>query len=190
MIQTVKEQRDIKTNQLDGYIINGNIFVPIDPNNTYYQQVQEWIKQGNIPEPAFTKQQRVEYLQNLRISELKNLRQQKVNNIIATITLTDTTKVNLNGDELSQTRMTRALLGMSDTDKIDWITADNTLVQLTKADLQNALLETGKQQTQIFVIYQTIRQKIWQETNPDKLLNGIIDWDNEDFKQPVEDVNA
>ena len=44
-IQTVKFQEN-------GYLVNGNMFVPSDPENRHYQMVQEWIAEGNTPEPA------------------------------------------------------------------------------------------------------------------------------------------
>jgi len=44
-IKTVKLQNS-------GYLINGNISVPKDPTNRNYTQVQDWLSEGNTPEPA------------------------------------------------------------------------------------------------------------------------------------------
>jgi len=45
MITTVKIQEH-------GYLINEDMLVPFDPDNRHYQQVQEWIADGNTPDPA------------------------------------------------------------------------------------------------------------------------------------------
>jgi len=34
-----------------GYLVNGNTTVPNDPGNRHYREVQEWIAEGNTPEP-------------------------------------------------------------------------------------------------------------------------------------------
>ena len=44
-IQTVKLQES-------GYLVNGNMSVPEAEGNRHYQAVQEWIAEGNTPEPA------------------------------------------------------------------------------------------------------------------------------------------
>ena len=57
------------------------------------------------------------------------------------------------GDEVSQDRMSRALLGMNDTDIISWKTADNNFVNINKAKLAEILRKAGEIQTQIWVKY-------------------------------------
>jgi len=47
MINTVKIQGS-------GYLVNGSMSVPNDTGNRHYQEVQDWIALGNIPEPEFT----------------------------------------------------------------------------------------------------------------------------------------
>jgi len=37
---------------LTGYFVNGTMSVPLDPANTDYQAVQEWVAEGNTPEEA------------------------------------------------------------------------------------------------------------------------------------------
>ena len=46
-IQTVKIQKE-------GYLVNGTMSVPSAEGNRHYQAVQEWIAEGNTPEPEFT----------------------------------------------------------------------------------------------------------------------------------------
>ena len=55
------------------------------------------------------------------------------------------------GDETSQTRMSRAISVMSDTDTTTWILADNTPATVTKAELKEALKLAGEEQTFIWI---------------------------------------
>lgn len=38
----------------EGYLINGSMSVPNALGNRHYQDVQNWIAEGNIPDPEFT----------------------------------------------------------------------------------------------------------------------------------------
>ena len=51
MIETVKNMKDAN-GTLTGYFVNGTMSVPLDPANTDYQAVQEWIAEGGVVEPA------------------------------------------------------------------------------------------------------------------------------------------
>ena len=54
-------------------------------------------------------------------------------------------------DEASQTRVARAVAALSKaSDVIDWKLADNTIVSVTKAQLQKVLQAAVKQQTEIW----------------------------------------
>jgi hypothetical protein len=55
------------------------------------------------------------------------------------------------GDEISQGRMARAVVSMTSEDTITWVLADNTVVQATQAELQEALKLAGAAQASIWV---------------------------------------
>lgn len=55
------------------------------------------------------------------------------------------------GDEISQTRMARAIVTMQDTDMCPWVLADNTAVMATKAQLVEALRKAGEEQTRLWI---------------------------------------
>lgn len=38
----------------DGWLVNDALSVPNTPGNRHYQEVQEWLAEGNVPEPEFT----------------------------------------------------------------------------------------------------------------------------------------
>jgi len=40
--------------QAEGYLVDGSLSVPNAPSNRHWQSVQEWIAEGNTPEPEFT----------------------------------------------------------------------------------------------------------------------------------------
>lgn len=69
---TVKEQRNIETNELIGYVVDGVKFVPIDKGNRDYKEVLEWIAKENTPEPAYTDIDTFNYFKNKKINEINN----------------------------------------------------------------------------------------------------------------------
>ena len=78
-------------------------------------------------------------------NQWKAERQSKVDNI----------EVELNGaiyqgDETSQTRIARAVYVMEDTDTTMWVAKDNSVNELSKADLKYILREAGIKQTLIW----------------------------------------
>ena len=77
-------------------------------------------------------------------------REQLVRNIKVTTTAGNT----FDGDETSQDRMTRAIVGMekSGVPSINWVLADNTVIQATIPELAEALALAGQAQADIWVM--------------------------------------
>ncbi|MCP8687749.1 DUF4376 domain-containing protein [Marinobacterium sedimentorum] len=71
---------------------------------------------------------------------------------VAAITVTTASGLTFDGDEDSQTRMARALLGMTDADTIDWVLADNSITTVGKAELAEALRLAGLEQARLWVL--------------------------------------
>lgn len=61
-------------------------------------------------------------------------------------------EMEFDGDETSQNRMARSIVGMSDTDTLPWTLADNTTVQVTKAQLTQALRLSGLAQAEVWAM--------------------------------------
>jgi len=66
-IQTVKLQDE-------GWLINGAMSVPNDPANRHYQIVQDWIVDGNTPEP----EQTADELKAAKMSKAVSMRQARL----------------------------------------------------------------------------------------------------------------
>ena len=70
---------------------------------------------------------------------------------VATI-IVDVDGMKFEGDETSQDRMTRSIVAMADDDMIPWVLADNSIVQVTKAQLKQALRLSGLKQAELWVV--------------------------------------
>jgi len=140
-IKSVKEIRDIETDTLNGYLVDG-MTVPLAEGNRHYMEVQEWLK-TNTAQLAYTKAERDAYLLKQSITAWKQDRQQKVDAIEVTYK-----GVVYQGNEISQNRMTKAITALPDnTTTVPWTAKDNTVHNLTKVDLQAILLDAGTQQS-------------------------------------------
>ena len=144
-IQTVKEQIDIETNELIGYLVDGNISVPLDEGNRHYQEVQQWIAEDGIIEPQYTPEELEDIHAAKVLAEWKASRAEAVANIKVTVN----GKV-FDGDEDSQMKMTRAFSAMGDTDSTLWKLADNSVVFVSKDELKSAVKLSGEEQTRLW----------------------------------------
>lgn len=61
------------------------------------------------------------------------------------------------GDEISQGRMARAILGLqstaADAPTVTWVLADNTVIEANAAELQEALTLAGAEQARLWVVH-------------------------------------
>ena len=103
-----------------------------------------------IPDPTPEEIAAQEAAEALRLrEEAKQARQAAVDSITVTVN----GKV-FDGDETSQTRMGRVILGMQATgqETIPWVLADNSVTQATQAELTEALCLAGARQAELWVI--------------------------------------
>jgi hypothetical protein len=72
---------------------------------------------------------------------------------VAKIVVTTTAGNEFDGDEVSQGRMARAILGLqaSAEDAVTWVLADNSVIQATAAELSEALALAGAEQARLWV---------------------------------------
>lgn len=95
-----------------------------------------WIHDDEIPVPNFMlSATEYEDFSNYSTQLKKELRARLVSEIQITVN-----EKTFNGDETSQTRMTRAIQALIDpADEIEWKLADNSIATVTKEELQQAL---------------------------------------------------
>jgi len=78
MIETVKIQGD-------GYLVNGTMSVPAVEGNRHYKEIQDWIAEGNAPEPEFTQaeldQQAIDEANAVELALLAELDKQSIRDI-------------------------------------------------------------------------------------------------------------
>ena len=63
-IETVKIQGE-------GWLLNGSMTVPNAEGNRHYQMVQQWISDGNTPEPEFSVAEILETTRSQKIQDIK-----------------------------------------------------------------------------------------------------------------------
>ena len=110
-----------------------------------HAELNEWLK-DNTPLPFMTEEELTQKAIDDARAAFKSSRLIAVQSIKVTVG----DKV-FDGDETSQTRMARAIVAMADTETVLWVLADNTPVQVTKAELTEALRLAGETQTQAWV---------------------------------------
>ena len=73
---------------------------------------------------------------------------------VAAIKVTTTSGRTFDGDETSQARMARAILGLQEAGEgatVTWVLADNTAIEATAAELAEALKLAGAEQARLWV---------------------------------------
>ena len=99
----------------------------------------------------------LEQVKEFKIKELKQIRDDKVKEIKVTLS----TGEYLDGNELAQTRMSRAIQALpDDTTELDWIDANNNTIKLTKPKFSEALVLAGQEETKIFTEYNALREQV------------------------------
>lgn len=89
-----------------------------------------------------------EQILQARMQKAKVARAQAVSEIVVTTQAGHT----FDGHEDAQNRMGRSVTIMSDTDMLPWVLADNTVVAVSKAELQEALRLSGLAMAAIWVL--------------------------------------
>lgn len=112
------------------------------PDNT---NVSELIIEGGVAR-TMTSEEILAIAQADAVTEFKAARPAVIQAIKVTVD-----DMEFDGDEVSQTRMSRAITVMDDLDTTTWVLANNTPTTVTKAQLKAALRLAGEAQTAAWV---------------------------------------
>ena len=115
-----------------------------DTDENYYEFYLDTPVDG-IYQPDMVKT--TEAVSSVALAKWKQDREDAVKDIKVTTTSGNT----FDGDEESQTRMSRALASMDDGETTTWVLADNSILDATKAELREALRLSGQAQTALWV---------------------------------------
>lgn len=137
----------------EGVVLRNSDGVQVAPcqsaDDRGFQDYLQWVDEGNQAIVLASRTQDARLAQQQR--ELaKAVRQDNVSRIKVTVS---SGKV-FDGDETSQGRMARAIVGMQAVGAltITWVLADNTPAQVTLQDLMEALVLSGQEQARLWVI--------------------------------------
>jgi len=105
--------------------------------------IADWIAEGNTPEPYVPPP-------GAEREAAKAAREKAVSEIKVTTQAGNT----FDGDEVSQGRMSRAIIALSTglAPSVNWVLADNSVIQATAAELTEALVLAGQAQAAIWVL--------------------------------------
>jgi hypothetical protein len=135
----------------ENYVIKGALRFSIAdspeyPNtNPEYLAYREWLDAGGVPEPAdppSPEDQREQFKVEREAA-------------VKTITVTTSAGHTFDGDEISQGRMARAILGLQASGvgaTTPWVLNDNSVIQVSAAELTEALTLAGAEQTRLWVV--------------------------------------
>lgn len=110
-------------------------------NNAFIEDKGDYYEVVAIPEPT------VEELQAQALAKAKAERADAVERITVEVD-----GMKFDGDETSQGRMARSAVAMNDEETIVWVLHDNTIAQVTKAQLLQALRLAGEEQTRLWTM--------------------------------------
>ena len=115
-------------------------------NNAFIEEIER--KDGKrqflivaIPEPT------QEELDAQALAQAKVERAEAVAKIVVEVD-----GMKFDGDETSQGRMARSAVAMTDDETITWVLHDNTIAQVTKVQLLQALRLSGEEQTRLWTM--------------------------------------
>ena len=109
---------------------------------------EQWISfDGTIPVGAtITRPEKTE--QELEVERLVKAKSERADYVSKIIVEVD--DMLFDGDETSQDRMARSIIALNDGETVQWVLADNTIAQVTKEQLREALRKAGTAQTSIW----------------------------------------
>lgn len=178
LVQEIVKKVDPETNkeyytvETKGYLADG-MYVPLEPSNRHYQEIQEWIKQGNTPTPQYTDEDVIGYVRNQLLNKLK----QDFKNLpsLGYESQAIGKKINATYVDLQNMKSLLEYMQANNIDKVQFRCYDNSFVEITQDQLQQAINELIAYGIKCYQKKWNIEQKILAATTQDELLS--IKWD-------------
>ena len=128
-----------------------SVLVGLGTNSKYYESIGmvemevEEAYDGNWYVAGYAPQKPQELTDQENLIAAKSERADYVSKIVVEVD-----GMQFDGDETSQDRMVRAAYALNDGETVQWVLADNTIAQVTKEQLRQALRLAGEAQTSIW----------------------------------------
>lgn len=160
-IKTVKDLQN-------SYLVNNSTTVPKDTSNSDYQTVQDWIAEGNTPDPEFTA---AELLQNAKQDKIKEIQTAKEIDLYLNVSYNNKDFIS---SEKAVSNMTGAII--LDQDSYNWLDAYSNSVIMTVNDLKSLV---GTIATQRSLVYnkEALKIKAVNDSQTIKEVNNI-NWED------------
>jgi len=125
------------------------------PEDKYGDYPRIMIELGTLPEGAtfVAPEPTQEELDAQALAQAKAERAEAVSKIVVEVD-----GMKFDGDETSQGRMARSAVAMNDEETITWVLHDNTIAQVSKAQLLQALRLSGEEQTRLWTMPYEMKQ--------------------------------
>lgn len=117
-------------------------------NDSYYTEPMTMNKLGALPN-GITLSRPEKTADEIAIEEMIKAKSERADYVSKIVVEVDGMK--FDGDETSQDRMARSVVALNDdTETVQWVLADNTIAQVTRVQLKQALRLAGEAQTSIW----------------------------------------
>ena len=136
------------------FLVNGNISVPKDQANSDYQKIQEWIDEGNAPEPDPALS-----LENRKIKKLQELKNKKKIMLEQGFTV-DGVLFDSDINARIAYHDFESLLRVQDTFKIDWKASNTEWVVMDKVLFEKIKVTLTEHMQNIFAWCKTKQEEI------------------------------
>ena len=160
------------------YEDNGEVIFSLDYKDDTWFKVEIPEENLDTVKKAIRKKAKQSWI-NSKIEELNHKKQEDINNLKIPLIIKEPGEAIgedpeqderdtfiFDADELSQTRLSRALLLLPNDDiTIEWLTADNQKIDLRRNQIRELLKKAAEKTAEIVLSYNTLKEKIRGEIN-------------------------
>ena len=127
---------------------NGNWTIKENDDGTW--GIDEWNEDDNLPSIAEAQAAFIEYSNIKKQNDDERIRKYNRDNALNVLKITTAAGNTFDADEKSQERMARAILILQDGESTMWKLADNSIKNISKIEMKEALKLAGQAQTALW----------------------------------------